>query len=237
MSRAGQPIDDPAVPRTGRVETLVVAIAAAVLVGACQTSASPTPGATTSGGPVTSGAPSDPAPGTSGGPGIAAARAAIDAANLADAASLDTLDAIRFTDDGAAAAAQAITGGASGDALWAATWIYGTSGTDPAVLKPLLANDDASIRAMAAAAALSLGERAAARVLVALVTVDGNVRASHPPISIAAFSSNALAQYIAGPTIAAGVSPTDTAAAWTAWLDAHESSMQFGADTGTWTAP
>ncbi len=147
------------VGRRTSVSIMLAAILAAVLAacGSPDTTTGPrptqSPGAQESAS-VTAPPTSDS---SSSDPDVAAARAAIDAANLDDPASLSAVDAVRFTDAGAVAAANAIQDGASGDALWAATLVYGTVGSDPAVLQPLLGNDDPTIRALAAATVLSLG--------------------------------------------------------------------------------
>jgi hypothetical protein len=222
---------------------VVVLATVASALAACQ-SANPNQPAS-SGGAATTGATTAPAGATnvpaSGvavtGAGVAEARAAIDAANLADAASLMAIDGIRFTDEGAAAAAQALQAGATGDALWAAALVYGTSGSDPAVLAPAMKSDDPTVRALAAAAVLSLGRADAARVLVALLGESGTVRGSTPPVLIDGFALSVLARYIDGPTVATGTAPKEAAPAWSSWLDAHEASMQFDTETGRWRAP
>jgi hypothetical protein len=167
-------------------------------------------------------------------PDVAAARAVIDAVDLGDPASLSRLDSIRFTDAGAAAAANAIEAGVSGDALWAATLVYGTAGTDPAVLQPLLANDDPTIRALAAASVLSLGGADAANVLADLILEDGNLRGSLPPLAVSEFAVSTLDRYIDGPGVADGAAPPDLAATWKAWLATHGATMQLDPATGRW---
>jgi hypothetical protein len=216
---------------------VVLATVTSVLA-ACQ-SANPNQPAPSDGTAATGGTTA-PAGGTNvpaGGAGVAEARAAIDAANVDDPASLQAIDGIRFTDEGAAAAAQALQAGATDDALWAATFVYGTSGSDPTVLGPAMKSDDPTVRAMAAAAVLSLGQADAARVLVALLVEDGNVRGSTPPVGIAGFALSSLARYIDGPSVPATTAPKDAAASWTSWLDAHEATMQFDTETGRWRAP
>ena len=211
-----------------------------MLAAACQApsstgapDASSAPLATVSGNAGQSPAPNS----TPGGPdsaGVAAARAVIAATKLDDPATVAAIDAIRLTEDGVAAAAAALQAGVSGDALWAATYIYATSGLDPTVLAPALASTDPSIRAIGAAAALSLGDRAAGRILVGLLTEEGNLRGSIPPVGIAAFALGSLDRYVEGPTVDAGTPPADAAATWTTWLDAHESAMQYDPETGIW---
>jgi hypothetical protein len=170
-------------------------------------------------------------------PDVAAARTVIDAANLDDPASLRALDAVRFTDAGAAAAANAIQAGAGGDALWAATLVYGTVGTDPAVLQPLLGNDDPTIRALAGATVLSLGGADAANILADLILEDGNLRGSLPPLAISEFAVSTLDRYIDGPGVPDGAAAQDLAASWKAWLAANGATMQLDPATGRWSVP
>jgi len=214
-----------------------IALALAMLCAACQPAPSgpppagsaPVSQATSPGGPSASG--------TTSGPAIDAARTIVNEANVADLESISALSAIRFTDEGAAAAAQAIQSGATGDALWAAVWIYGAAGTDANVLLPLLSSTDPTIRALAAAPLLTWGRREAADELVKLLSVGGLVRGSEPPISLAAFADGTLARFVKGPTIAPDAPAADRAAAWTSWLAANEAAMHFDPDTETWSAP
>lgn len=221
---------------------LVLAIAASAAISGCQgapTTQSPgtPPTAGTTAAPGSSDAPSGnvtPAPGEGA---IAAARAAIDAADLADTTTLETLAGIRFTDEGAIAAGQAIQGGATGDALWAATWIYTAFGTDPEILVPVLSSADSTVRAMAAAALLAWGRREAADALVALLSSEGGIRGSEPPLTISAFAAATLDRFVDGPTIAAGATREERTAAWSTWLGANGASMQFDLDAARWDVP
>jgi hypothetical protein len=170
---------------------------------------------------------------------VSAARAVLDAADVADADSLASLQGIRGTAAGTQAAREALDSGVQGDALWAATWVYGTAGTDPSPLLPLLENEDAAVRAMAGAALLSLGEPSAFDALVGLAG-DGQVlRGSEPPVSLSRFATATLTRYTGidlGST--EGASAGDLAAAgatWSAWLDDHRSSLTFDPQTGTWS--
>jgi hypothetical protein len=165
---------------------------------------------------------------------VDAARAAIDSADITDLGSIEALSAIRFTHEGAAAAAQAIRSGATGDSLWAATWIYGASGDDPSVLLPLLSSQDRTIQALAAAPLLAWGHKEAAALLVTLLSVDGIVHGSEPPVSIAAFADSTLDRFVDGPTLSSAATSEDRAAAWSSWFATNEASMQFDVDTATW---
>lgn len=221
----------------GGTARVVIAVVAVLGLVACQGVPSPdVPGesaqvsaATGSEVPGASGPPSRPA--------VDAARAAIERATLSDPDSISELSAVRFTDEGAAAAAEVIQSGATGDALWAATWIYGAFGTDPAVLLPLVSTADTSVRAIAAATLLAWGQREAAGVLVALLSAEGVVRGSEPPLSIAAFARSTLDRFVDGPTIPADATPGEHAEAWQSWLAENEASMQFDLDAATWRRP
>ena len=179
---------------------------------------------------ATSSVPVDPA-------AVSAARTAIDAANLADEATLEAISAVRVTDAGVEAAAQAIRGDASGDALWAATWIYTGHGVEPDVLAPLLANPDPSIRAMAATTLLAWGRLEAVRVAIDLIPEQGNVRGSEPPLSLSDFARGALDREIQDPPIGLDAAPADAAAAWTTWIAANEAALRFDPATGLWSVP
>jgi hypothetical protein len=167
---------------------------------------------------------------------VAAARQVLEATDLANPETLSDLEAVRFTQAGQDAARALLASGASGDALWAATWIYATSGTDPSVLAPVLADEDPTIRALAAAALLSWGRPEAAAVLRDLLSATGHLRGGAPPLLISEFAAYSLGRSIEGPTIDAAATPADVTTAWTSWLAANESSMQFVAETGKWGA-
>lgn len=129
-------------------------------------------------------------------PGLGEARAAIENANLADAATIDEVDAIRFTDAGIAAAGVALASGVTGDARWAATWIAASMGClEP--LEPLLADDDATVRALAAAAFVAAGRPEGATALDALIGETALLRGSEPPISVGEFATVTLERYAA----------------------------------------
>ena len=225
------------VARTLAPGLLALAIAASTAMAACQsTLPSQAPDESS---PV-SAAPGSEAPRPSAalsGPAVDATRAAIDSADITKQESIETLSTARFTHEGAAAAALAIQSGATGDALWAATWIYGASGDDPAILLPLLSSSDRTIQAMAAASLLAWGRKEAAHVLVTLLSADGIVRGSEPPVSIAALADSTLDRFVDGPALASDATPEDRAAAWSSWFTANEASMQFDIDTATWHAP
>ena len=73
-------------------------------------------------------------------------------ARLDDGESLGRLSELYDTDAGARVSANALSGGAQGDLLWAATYVYAGSGSDPSLLEPLLSDPDPTIRTLAAGA-------------------------------------------------------------------------------------
>ena len=120
------------------------------------------------------------------------------ATDAADQATVDALGEILYTDEGADAAAAAIGAGATGDELWAATWVYATSGTDASVLLPVFTAGDPSTRAVAAAGALALGEASAGPVLVQLLRDSAALRNSEPPVAVADYAAYTLGRFVAG---------------------------------------
>ena len=215
-------------------------VAVAAFAAACGSSSTPTgsgtlPGST--GGPVSPAAiPSTPGEPTEA--DIAAAGGLIDAANLADDATIDAIDAVRFTPAGTLAASRRLAAGATGDALWAAVWVYVTLGTDPAPLLPLLTNDDPSIRSLAAAGAAAMGQLEGLDVLAALLGEDGGLRGAHPSVLVARYAVFSLSSLLAdGP----GDVPTGTPderlaarAAWTTWLETNRSRLSFDKAQHAW---
>jgi hypothetical protein len=165
------------------------------------------------------------------------ARTLLAAANVSDPATLDAIDAVRFTDEAADAAAAAIASGAQGDELWAAVWVYGSSGTDPTVLAPVLSETDSSIRALAAASALAMGDEAGGAALVELLGVPDDLRGADPPVSVQAFAATSLARFVVGPEIAPDTAPDVIRDAWTGWWAEHGATISFDPATRRWTAP
>jgi hypothetical protein len=164
-------------------------------------------------------------------------RAAITAADLREPATIDAVDAVRFVPGAAETASQAIADGASGDALWAATWVYASSGSDPAPLLPLLAHDDPSIRAMAAAALLADGDADGAVALAGLLRVEERLQGSIPPVTVGQYAASSLARLLDGPPATPGAGSAAVAEAWTRWLGQHGPALSFDAATGTWAVP
>jgi hypothetical protein len=223
------------------VVVLCLALAACTISGG---GAESSPGAT---GPSSTGGASSPAVNarSSGVAVPAPSRADIDAAakvlaavHLDDENSINEIEGIRFSDAGANAAREAIESGASGAKLWAATWVYSTVGLDTAPLRRLFNHADPSIRLMSACGALSMGEAAGFKVLVDLLTIDGIVTASRPPMRVWESASDCL-QFVTDVDLGPGpdASPqtvSASAAAWSNWLDRNRSGLRFDPTTGTW---
>ena len=165
----------------------------------------------------------------------------IEAADLGNDVTINAIEGVRFTPAGEEAARAVLASSASGDALWAATWVYASSAADPAPLGPLLNNADASIRAMAASALVALGEDSGFAVLAASVSDADRLRGSVPPLAIGSFALSTLSRYVAAVGVPAEpATEADLAAAaanWAAWLREHENQLTFDATSGTWNTP
>jgi hypothetical protein len=159
--------------------------------------------------------------------------AAVDAT---DQETVEPLLEIQYTDEGADAAAAAIANGVTGDQLWAATWVYATSGIDPSVLVPVLSADDPSTRVLAAAGALALGEASAGPVLVDLVLDPTDLRDSEPAVTVGDFAAYTLGRFVAGPDLTAATTPDAVAGAWDQWWTEHEASLVFDPPTRMWSS-
>jgi hypothetical protein len=163
----------------------------------------------------------------------------IDATNLADAATIQAVDACRYTAAGEQAAREALAAGGSPDQLWAALWVYSTSANDPTPLVPFATNSDPSVRAMAAATLVAFGDRSGFGALEQLLDEPAQLRGSLPPIGVSTFSMNTLARYVVAdgaPTVA----PADTAAlagAWRTWLTTNGAALTYSVADVTWTLP
>jgi len=156
------------------------------------------------------------------------------AIDATDQATVDALGEIQFTDEGADASAAAIANGATGDELWAATWVYAGAGTDPAVLVPVLTAADPSTRVMAAAGALSFGESSAGQVLVDLLPDTTDLRQSEPTVTVGDFAAYTLKRFVAGPDLSAATTPESIGTAWQQWWADHGGSLEFDQATRMW---
>ncbi|HYN69988.1 MAG TPA: hypothetical protein VEX41_07250 [Candidatus Eisenbacteria bacterium] len=220
--------------------------ALAALLAACGSSPTPVSSGSAS-------ASSTNAPGSTGGTGafacpgdapaedVAAAAGLIDAANLAENGTISPIQAIRFTPAGTLAACRRLSDGVGGDALWAAAWVYATGGTDPAPILPLLAYDDPTIRAIAAAGVASLGRPEGLDALTELISVDAGLRGSLPPVTVARYAAHTLSSLIDGAADSVGDVSTGTpeersaaTAAWTSWLEANRARVTFDPEAHLW---
>lgn len=168
---------------------------------------------------------------------LAGCRAVIRATDLSDPLTIVDLDACRSTDPGRDAAAELLTAGGTRDQTWAAVRVYSASGTDPGPLLLALASDDASVRALAAAALLALGEPAAFPALAAALDEPGPLLGANPSIAIRAFVLRTLDRYVAAdaaPTPLPGQSAAD---AWSAWLIEQAGGATFDPTDGRWRLP
>jgi len=205
------------------------------IVAACSSApaASTGPGPT---GPTTSGVPGPTADATA----IAAAQALLNAAKLDNAASLGALESIRFSPAGVEAAKAALGGGASGDQLWAATYVYASSGGDTAPLATVVANTgaSASVRAMAAAGLVGRGDVAGFEPLIAGLASSEAMDGSAPAGTIWEFAADVLRRYTStslGPTLAATDAERATIQGqWQAWLTDNRAKLRFDGGSQLW---
>jgi len=211
-----------------RGRTRIALIFLTFLAAACSAAPSPTPSpAAASGAPAT--------------PDLATARSVLQAADLSKPATIAAVDRVRFTAVGEQAARELLAAGASGEALWAATWVYASSGKDPAPLRGLVTSQDATIRVMAAAFLVATGERAGFEPLVNELADEDLLAGSVPPQAVWTFAVSTLVRY-AGPN--GPVPPVDAPAAelaaaqaaWSGWLSGQGGKLRFDPATGTWSS-
>ena len=198
----------------------------------------PTGGGGGGGGGGGSGAPEPTTPAMT----VEEATEVLEAADLADQVSRFEIDAVSDTQAAVDAAAGVIAEGATGDPLWAAVYVYANGGDDPAVLVPLLSDPDPTIRVMAAAGAVAMGERAGFEPLVAALTDTSTFAGSDPPLQIWQFATGTLARSTGvaenGPPFDANERRRLLAVdRWTAWLEASGDGLTFDPDTGGWSVP
>lgn len=211
---------------------LSLGLAFLFLVGACSSAPAPSTSATGSAGPPVGSTP------TSG--GVAAAAAILNAARVADPDSLAALEGIRFSAEGTQAAADLLRAGATGDALWAATYVYGSSGSDPAPLRAVAtdASTTATIRAMAAAGLLGRGDVAGFEPLITGLTGNDQMDGAEPAGTVWEFAAQVLERYTHqgfGPTlVASDAERTTIQARWKSWLDANRATLRFDAASKLW---
>ncbi|HLA65989.1 MAG TPA: hypothetical protein VJP05_00670 [Acidimicrobiia bacterium] len=159
---------------------------------------------------------------------------------LNDPESLAALDEIRFTETGAAAAGSLLATHLTGDLLWAATYVYASSGRDAAPLRGVLVEADATVRVMAAAGLVARGDRAGFEPLIRALTDRDLLAGSEPPQEVWTFATTTLVRYAGrqGPVQSPNAGPDELAAAkraWEQWLRANGDSLRFDSVRGVWS--
>jgi hypothetical protein len=159
---------------------------------------------------------------------------------LSDPESIAALQGIRFTAAGTAAAAALLSAGAIDDILWAATYVYASSGDDRAPLRSIATSATAtpSIRAMAAAGLVGRGDLAGFDPLIAALGGSDPMDGAVPAGAIWEFAADVLRRYTRtgfGPTLAS--TETERAAIqaqWQAWVDANRAHLRFDVPSELW---
>jgi hypothetical protein len=230
-------------PRRSFLLALLVSV-----VLACETSPSPSgpsspPSA--SGAATSTQAPPDGSGGTgpaaNEGDAVAAARSMIEAADPADAATLDAVDTVRFTKAGVAAARQVLETSDDPGALWAALWVYGSGASDPAPIRRLADLSDPTIATLAGATLVGFGDVAGFPALARALAQDGWLAGAHPARRMADFAALTLVTEIApspsAPFPDDDLAPAVYATGWMAWLDAHADALVYDPASARWHLP
>jgi hypothetical protein len=188
-----------------------------------------------------------PTPSPSALPGVTAAtdlancRALIDAADVSRPETIQAVDACRFTTQGAQAARAVLESGASDGSLWAAIWVYASAGSDPAPLRAAVANDDPSVRAMAAASLVGFGDAAGFDALRASLEDTAWLSGAEPPMRIAEFAIRTLARYVVAADAPTGPAVPEelesVRSRWIDWLGLHARDLAFDAVQAVWSVP
>jgi hypothetical protein len=211
----------------------LAALTVLVLVAACNATPAPSPSGSSGVGP--SGSPTG-----QGADAVRAATTILNAAKLHVDASMGAVVGIRYTAAGTEAAAAVLASGATGDQLWAATYVYASSGTDLGPLRKLMADAtaSASVRAMAAAALVGNGDTAGFEPLIAALGSPDELDGSEPAGTIWEFAADVLERYTQtgfGPTLTATDAERSTIQGrWTAWLEANRAKLRFDAAAHLW---
>lgn len=150
-----------------------------------------------------------------------------------DPAIIAAAEAARGTAEGKRFATERLRAGVTGDALWAAVYVYSTDGDDPTLLEPLLTAGDATIRVLAAGGLLRMGEKSGFPALIAETANPAILAGSEPPQSIGEIAALMLA-------MASGegldITPSaSTKKAWSDWYAAHRERLKYDPHTG-WSA-
>jgi hypothetical protein len=216
-------------------------------LAACSTAApSGAPGA--SGPPGSSGVAVAPGQtGTDAGPGATRApaptdcRQRIEAARLDSAESLDAVIPCRFAPEGTAAAQAVLLAGGNDDVIWTAIWAYAPGATDPAPLRAYIASDTTSIRVIAAAGLVALGDASGFAVLAASASDTGPLMGSHPPISIRELVIGTFQRFVNADGAPGRWTTYEeyltVGSRWAEWATANGSRVVFDKATGSWVLP
>jgi hypothetical protein len=166
----------------------------------------------------------------------------LNAARCDDSASLDAVAWLFLRDDGVAAAG-ALLGRPELDlgVRWAAVYVYGLGGADPAPLVPMLADTDPSVRLLAAMGLIARGRGEGFAPAVGALTDEDYLLGSHPRATAWRVAAQALVRH----TLRADLGPPLDADApmrvqaqqrWKDWLTATLPSLRFDPATAEWTS-
>jgi hypothetical protein len=216
---------------------VAVVVAAPLLLAACggATPTSVPSGSTSAGSPAATQADSGPSAAE-----VASASTVLTSVILDSADSLAALEGVRLTPAGAAAAADLIKSGATGDALWAATYVYASSGDDTAPLTSIVRDTSASpsVRVMAAAGLVGRGDLAGFEPLIAALATTEPMEGTEPAGTTSEFASDVLERYAQtgfGPALTASADErTASQAKWTAWLASNRATLRFDDPSASW---
>ena len=112
----------------------------------------------------------------------------------------------------------AIATGATGDQLWAAAWVYATSGIDSSVLVPVFSADDPSSRACwPRPARWRSARRAPGRCSSTCCSIRRISATRSPCHPVGDFAAYTLGRFVAGPDLTRRRRPTRWPAAWEQW--------------------
>lgn len=145
----------------------------------------------------------------------------------------------QYTD--AAAAAKTVLAGTHSDApTWGAVLLYADTGSDPAPLRPLVADPHPDIRAMAAGGLVGNGDASGFPVLINTLGLSGLIRGSTPPMPLWQFAALILVRVTANAALGPALdSPTLHVVAaqhrWQQWWHANRSRLRWNAAKQLWT--
>jgi hypothetical protein len=170
------------------------------------------------------------------------ARAVILQANLKDPRSRQAIERLNSTDAGAGAARGVLAEGVSGDALWAATYLYASGSGDPGPLRPLLKTEDVSIRVLAGAGLVTRGDVSGFDALVDGLRHREPFRGSSPPTPVWTVATAVLVRMTAVSRFGPRWDFDERRLAvahrrWRAWLEENRRRLRFNRSTGEWNLP